>query len=224
MTGNKKDFCSKSGELDGELLYEVATIHPDLKLRHAPSIRELVEEFRAQFEVEDREHRQSLLVAAVEEYGGHDDLEPQAAQLEQAISDAVSAAAGNLVGESVTGWKEDDRHVGLTIGEAMPEGLSEATIETVEVTTNSLDYQVHDRYDGDTVALTVTVDATMTLDGFIEKAVFYANDDPTFEVHDSDWNDHVMWVSAPCTARLTFNVIAVGTQVQDTVLEGAGPL
>lgn len=221
VTDNHSDYCETPGRLAQELQAEVAEIAEGLALEHSASIRDLIEQLRQRYEAEDLARRQRVLLQTVI-VADDQDFDDSAVELDTRITQAVEGAASELLGQPVKNWDdEQDRESALVINYALPDELSDASIEEVEIVPNSLDYQAHEHYEGDTLALTATVEATVKLDGFITKADYYMMEDDSIEVYDDDWNDHSMWVGLERTMQLTFNLITIGEVVESVQFEGA---
>lgn len=84
---------------------------------------------------------------------------------------------------------------------------------TLEFTTEGTDW----------AEFTATVDAVVTMDGFAFKADVYVEDQISFDIQDSDWNDHYMHVLEYHEARLEFRLLLNdnGAAIQECWLEDA---
>jgi hypothetical protein len=221
VTNNHSDFCEESGKLHADLLEDVHQISPSLDVEHFASLRDLLTDLRERFKAADQAHRYAGLFS-VDEREAFASFADEARELDAAITRAVEGCAAELVGRRVVNWQElASRDSALQVASLLPDGLSEATITDVGLVPNSLDSQPHDWFDGDTVALSATVEAEVSLEGFMTKADYYVLDDDSISVNDADWNDHYMEVGLDRAIQLSFNLLVIGCAVESIEFEGA---
>ncbi len=141
-----------------------------------------------------------------------EDEEPTLVEL---VTEAVVSAVEALSGEPIAEESEDGRATGpgVALSGVVPRGLSEATIGDVNVDEGSVVVDVYDVYEGDTFATHADIDAELDIEGFADKSDVYGMDDVT--ILDDDWNEHMMWLSVPRQARLSFYVTVVGGSVEE---------
>lgn len=200
VTKNHTDFCSGDGRLADNLLEEVAAISPLPVLCYEASISEVLKKLRERYADEDTE-----LLESIQDLSG-------------ALLIAVTDAAEGLVNEPVAD-PDDFSPVGLPIDHLLPREVDDLTIEEVIVNDDTLTYDVYERYDGDTLAMHVSIDAEITFDGFIRKSEWYLADDEDLAVLDSDWNDHVMRIASSGSFRLSFQALTIGGEVSSIDFE-----
>jgi predicted nucleic acid-binding protein len=99
----------------------------------------------------------------------------------------------------------------------LPSAMENPTIEYIELHQETLEWAAHDVYKDGTQLATIRVEADVQFDGFAYKSDFTEG----LDVHDSDWNDHMMWVYTIRRAVLVFNAtITPQREVTDLTFEG----
>lgn len=207
VTGNKSDFCDSQGGLASELRAEVDTLGVGATVTHVHSIGEVLKRLRDAFADEDE-----TLLGQFEEV-------PET--IEGILLGALPAAAEQLVGEEVGDVEaeaEGHRLGWLAIAGVVPDELEGVTVVEVDVNESSVDFSVYDQYEGDTLGIHASIEADVTFEGYLYKGDFPLVDERV-EVVDADWNDHMMLVAVSATVRLSFQVLVIGTQVENVEFE-----
>ena len=136
----------------------------------------------------------------------------------QLIRSAVAAQPESLLGLELATFHDDERSDKLDLD--LPPELESPTIQDLEIDLGSLVWDAHDRYEGGTVIGEATVDAEISVDGFIHVSEW--EPESGFVALDPNWNDHYVWASLDIRAELTFslNVNPETEEVEDAVLVG----
>lgn len=139
------------------------------------------------------------------------------------IRDALIDAAERLLGESVEGGYaalEPDE----TFGDLdLPGEVDDMTIDYVAADPNSVQWQVYESFDGTTLLIEATIEATLSFEGFASKSD--ALEPESFVVREWDWNDHVSQVAFDRHAILKFQLrVEEGVGVDYVEFESAEPV
>lgn len=79
-------------------------------------------------------------------------------------------------------------------------------VDAVDIDTKTLNYDIHEEFDGGTVIGEVRVEADISWSGCVFKATYYgAADDVPWHVTDHDWNDHYVRVAGEIHAELVYS-------------------
>ena len=205
VTRDSGDFATKEGLLDRALAAEAADKGGEVI--RVESLKAAIDLLREEAEVELAELLGDAQSALEED------------NLTTVVTDAVLFAAEQLAGTAIA----DNRHATPTTGLeiAVPEDIEDPEVTDVDVQPGSVILDVYDRYEGDTLAVAVSVDAMLTIEGFIYKADYYAGLEDDVEILDDDWNDHMMHVQIERDVRLRFNVLTVANQVENITFDAA---
>lgn len=219
VTGNHKDFCDEpeAAVLADELASELeATCSASPNLIRYPSLSDAIAALRPLVSW-------STEPDTDDEPDEDDDREPTGIPhdaLSDLIAGAVAGACDELLGQELA-YPDDEHSWGLPIQiSELPRDVQNPTMWAIDPQRDTIEIQTYDEYEGGTVLCRASIDAEVTLDGFMFKSDYYS-DDPPVDVMDSDWNDYVMWVTFETRVRLTFQVTATpGTQsIEDVTLD-----
>ncbi|MEI5011715.1 PIN domain-containing protein [Streptomyces sp. PmtA] len=204
VTNNHKDFCDGGKEdssVSAQLLADLP--HPGPQVRRCADLRTAL----------------GLLPepSAESASAAGPSAEAGPAIAEQILELVELACEKTLPGMSVEAYDED-HGTGYSFGDLpLPSAMENPTIEYVELHRETLEWAVHDVYEDGTQLATVRVEADVQFDGFAYKSDFAEG----LDVHDSDWNDHMMWVYMIRRAVLVFNAAVTPQQeVTDLTFEG----
>ncbi|MEE4492518.1 PIN domain-containing protein [Streptomyces sp. BE230] len=201
VTANHTDFCDGTRDdtsVSPSLLADLSVPVPQVKrcaaLQHALD---------------------GLPEASVTDEVGELLIDPATSTREVILEWVKDACAKSLPGAGVN---DDDFSSGYTFeGLSLPGALENPTIEYIDLGEGTLDWSVYETYEEGTQLASVTIEAEVQFDGFAQKSA----DLDGLEVHDSNWNDHMVWAYITQPARLTFNVtLDPQAGVVDLVFEG----
>ncbi|MGW5779883.1 PIN domain-containing protein [Streptomyces sp. NPDC003863] len=204
VTSNHKDFCDEGQEdpsVSAQLLADLP--HPGPQVRRCADLR------TALGLLPEPSAESASAVGPSAEAGP--------AIAEQMLELVEIACEKTLPGMSVEAY-DGDHGTGYSFGDLpLPSAMENPTIEYVELYRDTLEWAVHDVYEDGTQLATVRVEADVQFDGFAYKSDFAEG----LDVHDSDWNDHMMWVYTTQRAALVFNAtITPQREVADLTFEG----
>lgn len=139
------------------------------------------------------------------------------------IRDALVDAAERLLGESVDGGYaalEPDE----TFGDLdLPGQVDDMTVDYVAADPSTVQWQVYESFDGTTLLVEATIEATLSFEGFASKSDALEPDG--FVVREWDWNDHVSQVTFDRHAILKFQLrVEEGVGVDYVEFESAEPV
>ncbi|MGW1976973.1 SAV_2336 N-terminal domain-related protein [Streptomyces sp. NPDC001889] len=128
--------------------------------------------------------------------------------LHEVLRDAVDGACENLAGREVATLLDGYPHRdggGLDLEDVdIPALLDSPTVKSVHPDRSTLDWHSHEEYDHGLVVGEVTVEAEITIEGFMTKSAF-AFHEHEVDVLDGDWNDDTVWASVSRSVVLTFH-------------------
>ncbi|OLT18604.1 hypothetical protein BJF78_00230 [Pseudonocardia sp. CNS-139] len=144
--------------------------------------------------------------------------------VEEIVRLAVIGAAEGLVNEEVK--REGFASSGLDFTAiAIPSEIQSPMVSYVECDEQSVDWESFETYDDTTLLVRATVDANVSLEGFVYKSDYVVVDHGIVQLRMWDWNDHMAHVSTTVHARLVFQLrVEVGVGVDDVEFESAEPL
>lgn len=195
VTKNYTDFCSGQGKsLHNHLREELAPEQPfdvveDLAalLEHS-DIKPLTESLRVLDQTFTRERLEGLVDAALSDLDGQD--------LEQSI--------GVYEGDGFTSIPINTELSDTAFGEIMPEN-------------DTIEHDVFRTGDADEMTIRVTVDADCSIEGFLDKADYFAHGSDSF-TYSEDWNRHTMRASEPHRIRFTLSADFTKATINDVQL------
>ena len=223
VSDNVGDFCLDE-EFDPDLLREIESLGRNFQ--HLRTVADLFETepvraLVAEIEATDEELAE-FLRRRIEEA----ELEPyEEISISELVSSAVEAAVVDLHGEEIAS-RDADVGPGLDFNEIeIPVELESPTIAYVETHPKSIDWDIYETYEEETLLIRATVDADIEIEGFVYKGDYYAMEDE-FNLLDSDWNDYYVQASISLSARLAFQlrVESGAGLVEHTDFESAEPL
>ncbi|KGN29733.1 hypothetical protein N802_11605 [Knoellia sinensis KCTC 19936] len=201
VSKNSVDFSDGSGGLHPDLLEDldepeqITWISTIADLLKRPEFASLVSGLSASpKELED------YLALALATAGSGDG--PQTT--DDFIRDALVDAAERLLGQSVEGGYaalERDEFFGDL---DLPGQVEDMTVDHVETEPDTVQWQVYESFDGTTLLIEATIEATLSFEGFASKSDALEPDG--FVVREWDWNDHVSQVAFDRHASLKFQV------------------
>ncbi|MFD5017231.1 PIN domain-containing protein [Streptomyces chartreusis] len=202
VTTNHKDFCDEGANdssVSGDLLEDLP--RTGLVVKRYSDLKEAL----------------AVLPEAADEPAA----EPEPGVREQILEWVEEACTKSLPGTSVETHNEDYTS-GYSFGDLqLPAALQNPTIQYIDLYRDSLQWSVHDSYEDGTELAAVSIEADVQFDGFAYKS----DDIEGLEVHDADWNNHMMWVYATYPTVLSFNAtISPQQEVMDVTFEGGDQL
>lgn len=220
VSKNSDDFSDGKSGLHPDLLAELD--HPEqitwiptlADLLKSPDIAPLISGLAA-----SPEELEEYLALALATAGSG--LAPQTT--DDFIRDALVDAAERLLGESVDGGYaalEPDE----TFGDLdLPGQVDDMTVDYVAADPSTVQWQVYESFDGTTLLVEATIEATLSFEGFASKSDALEPDG--FVVREWDWNDHVSQVTFDRHAILKFQLrVEEGVGVDYVEFESAEPV
>lgn len=221
------DFSDKKGVLYPDLVEDLGNaadrFHP------VKDLKDLLSQHLAEAVSEYDEMQLAAAEAAVAEAESHaDDWPPdQELSLDELVHDSVLAAAEQLVGyELDTDPSMGSAADGLRFsGLELPPGPDSYDVGSVSYDESSVDFQVYDHLEGDTVLGQASIDVEVEFHAYIYKGNYYVLDnDDEFSIVEFDWNDHLILASVTREARLYFQVRADSGAIDYVDFEYAEPI
>lgn len=120
------------------------------------------------------------------------------------IRDALVEAAERLLGQSVDGGYAALEHDEFFGGLDLPGPVEDMTVDHVATEPDTVQWQVCESFDGTTLLIEATIEATLSFEGFASKSDALEPDG--FVVREWDWNDQVSQVAFDRHASLKFQV------------------
>ncbi|MFA1706036.1 PIN domain-containing protein [Mycobacterium intracellulare] len=122
---------------------------------------------------------------------------------DELLRDHIESACDLLIGEEI-GSSYDGP--GRRFEYQIPD-VENATVTAVMPDLSSMSTDVHERFEGDTVIGTVSVEAEILYDGYVTKADAVYADDRTWSVADGNWNDHYALVEGALQGELMYEFV-----------------
>ena len=203
VTGNNSDFCGQDPTtLDQALLDDLNGL---VKVVRQPSLEDLLAAMPGPSPAATNKLLHGLLGPSPEE------AQEQVANEEVGsgpllgnLREAVISACQELVGQDLEDRDEPEHSTGLSFTEVdIPRDLQNITVQDIEPDLDTLDWEAYDGYRS-SINARVYLQAEVQLDGFMFKADYYAAESAV-ELHDGDWNDHMVFAYIQRRVRLTFN-------------------
>jgi UDP-N-acetylglucosamine transferase subunit ALG13 len=207
VTDNTSDFCAPGdASLALGLKNEFAVRRLPVSIVRVSSVNKLIK---------------STLRSHFDQRDGHDEeMEEAVAEptLPDVIADAIGGASERLIGEAVADMNDAERRrIGaLLFDDVTPPEATEVTVTMVESDLDSVDFSIYDQYDGSTIALHASIEATLESEAYVDKAL--ADD---YEVVDDDPEERVVFVDFARHVRLWFDLIVVGSDVESVAFDYA---
>ncbi|MER8011085.1 PIN domain-containing protein [Streptomyces sp. NPDC094149] len=203
VTANHADFCEGNNEdvsLSPILLADLPSPGPIVQRR--ATLQEALESLPVTPEAEETEEPLP---------------EPEPSVRDSLLQWVSHACEKSLPGVSVND-PDDEHFAGYTFeGLRLPTALENPTIEYIQLHEETLDWSIYETYEEGTQLAAVTIEAEVQVDGFAPKS----SDLDDLDMHDSDWNDHMVWAYTTQPARLIFNAtLDPQTGVVDLSFEG----
>lgn len=207
VTANHADFCEGHKDdvsISPDLLADLPS--PGPKVQRRATLQQALEDLPEPPEVEETQEPSP---------------EPEPNVRDSLLQWVTHSCEKSLPGVSVND-PDDEQFGGYTFeGLRLPNALENPTIEYIELHEGTLDWSVYETYEEGTQLASVTVEAEVQFDGFARKS----SDLGDLEMHDSDWNDHMVWAYTTQPARLTFNAtLDPQAGVADLTFEGGEAL
>ncbi|MEV5552418.1 PIN domain-containing protein [Nonomuraea wenchangensis] len=127
--------------------------------------------------------------------------------LRENLRDAIQAACNQFTGEEVEDpYSVEKYSTGLPLGSEGFPPMESVTVQAVEPDLDTIALQdPYDSYESGEVIARVTVQASVSMDGFMFKSDYYGEYSDVVNLHDGDWNDSMVWVYTEHSAILTFD-------------------
>ena len=189
VTGNRGDFCDKTGDLASVLRNEL----PDFtRLTVFHSVSEASSALNDIFEDDDnlREFHESEF--------DHTTI----------VEKHITATLESLSLANLSQFMDLEEIA----------DIDEIEIRAADADMDTLDFQIQDSHEGETASIYASVEAVLTLEGFMLKADFGVSDTHGISVANWNWNDRVAVVHIEQTARIAFDLQISGTQVTSSQL------
>jgi hypothetical protein len=121
-----------------------------------------------------------------------------------------------MTGESAVNAESAKFSAAVAVDAFLPQEVEDVTIEDIDLDDASVEYSVYDHYAGDTRAISASVEVGVEFHGFVYRMDIELVDDEIIEVVDDDWNDHWTFVQMTTKLRMFFDLLIVGTTVENT--------
>lgn len=218
VSKNSDDFGDGKGGLNPDLVNDLADPRQVIWVRTLDELFKLPE-FVVLFKgiAASIEELEQYLMTALAPPGG--DLPPLTTDdfIRRALVDAAEQLAGETVDSGYGSFEPDSRFAELEL----PGQVEDMTIDVVEAAPDTVQWQVYESFDGTTLLIGATIEATVTFTGFASRGD--AMEPEGFEVIDWDWNDHVSHVMVNREAVLKFQLrVEEGVGVDYVEFESAG--
>lgn len=179
ITNNKKDFCDNENNLHEELAIELENSELDVdSIKVINTLNDFTKDFAILFFTQASSFKQKIESREIEDF-----------DLEDLILDRL---------------REEFDHADISELESIP--YNDATVRYIEKVDN-IEIENIIKLNSTEYLIDLKCNVEMTIDFYVDKYEYYSNDEITYDVEDSDYNDYVIWASELINPKLKISVI-----------------